>query len=133
VLYFVAWVHPFCVMDRIYSCAEGARLNNKANGEKSGMWMRKRRDSLVQDLSDTAEELRSLGNRIMELSVDLTQKDLHRAAESTARMVLALQEKEELLRRHVERLTKTGNLGRRVTDHVTERSGRGTHERGAES
>jgi hypothetical protein len=97
------------------------------------MWMRKRRDSLVQDLSDTAEELRSLGNRIMELSVDLTQKDLHRAAESTARMVLALQEKEELLRRHVERLTKTGNLGRRVTDHVTERSGRGTHERGAES
>jgi hypothetical protein len=96
------------------------------------MWMRKRRDSLVQDLSNTAEELRSLGNRIMELSVDLAQRDLHRAAESTARMVLTLQEKEELLRGHVDRLTKTGNLGRRVTDHVTERSGR-AHERGAES
>jgi chaperonin cofactor prefoldin len=97
------------------------------------MWMRKRRDSLVQDLSDTAEELRSLGNRIMEISVDLAQKDLHRAAESTARMVLTLQEKEELLRRHVERLTKTGNLGRRVTDHIAERSAPSSHERGPES
>ncbi|SEQ14890.1 hypothetical protein SAMN03159444_01177 [Pseudomonas sp. NFACC02] len=93
------------------------------------MWMRKRRDSLVQDLSDTAEELRSLGNRIMELSVDLAQKNLPRSAESTARMVLTLQQKEELLRRHVERLTKTGNLGRRVTDHIAERSASAAHDR----
>ncbi|WP_346830990.1 hypothetical protein ABDX87_00055 [Pseudomonas abietaniphila] len=65
--------------------------------------------------------------------MDLAQKDLPRAAESTARMVLTLQEKEELLRRHVERLTKTGNLGRRVTDHIAERSAPASHDRGAES
>jgi hypothetical protein len=69
----------------------------------------------------------------MELSVDLSQKDLPRAAESTARMVLTLQEKEELLRRHVVRLTKTGNLGRRVTDHIAERSAPASHDRDAES
>lgn len=86
------------------------------------MWMRKRRDSLVQDLYETVEDLRFLGDHLMELSLEMAQNNLPRAAQSTARMVLTVQEREILLRKHADRLSKTGNLGRRVTDHLADRA-----------
>ena len=85
------------------------------------MWMRKRRDSLVQDLYETAEDLRVLADQLMELSVEVGKSDLPRTAQSTARMVLTVQERAILLRKHADRLSKTGNLGRRVSDHLPPR------------
>lgn len=90
------------------------------------MWMRKRRDSLVQDLYETVEDLRVLADQLMELSVEVANNDLPRAAQSTARMVLTVQEREILLRKHADRLSKTGNLGRRVTDHLQDRPHEGS-------
>ena len=80
------------------------------------MWKRKPRESLAQDLYDSAEDLLVLGRQLMDLSVELAHAGNHQAALSTTRMVLTLQEREVRLRQHADRLTKTGNLGRRASD-----------------
>lgn len=92
--------------------------------------MRKRRESLVQDLYETVEDLRVLADQLMELSLEMAKKDLRREAQSTTRMVLTVQEREAVLRKHADRLSKTGNLGRRVTDHLQERALQATGDTG---
>ena len=79
-------------------------------------WKRKPRESLTQDLYDSAEDLLMLARQLMDLSVELAQAGNHQAALSTTRMVLTLQEREARLRQHADRLTQTGNLGRRASD-----------------
>jgi hypothetical protein len=86
------------------------------------MWMRKRRESLAQDLYDTVAELGELEQELMLLSVELAQKGLKRASESTSRMVLTLQDREALLRKYAERLTQAEVFGRRASDHGAEGS-----------
>jgi hypothetical protein len=86
------------------------------------MWMRKRRESFVQDLYGTVADLAELEQRLMALSVELAQTGQKKASESTSRMVLTVQERGLLLRRHADRLTQTGNLGRRESDQASESS-----------
>lgn len=102
----------------------------QAQREKARMWIRKRRESLVQDLYETVEDLRVLADQLMELSLEMAKKDLRREAQSTTRMVLTVQEREAVLRKHADRLSKTGNLGRRVTDHLQERALQATGDTG---
>lgn len=80
------------------------------------MWKRKQRGSMTQDLYDTAEDLLVVGRQLMDLSMQLANTGGHEAAVSVTRMVLTLQERESRLRQHADRLSKTGNLGRRASD-----------------
>lgn len=84
------------------------------------MWKRMRRETFAQELYDTADDLRTLGQQLMELSVVLNKQSETEVVRSTTRMVLTLQERETRLRQHADRLTKTGNLGRRATDVAAE-------------
>ncbi|WP_296257187.1 MULTISPECIES: hypothetical protein [unclassified Pseudomonas] len=83
------------------------------------MWKRKPRTTLAQDLYDTAGNLQTVVRQLMELSLELSEDGNERAAQATTWMILTLQEREAGLRKHADRLTKTGNLGRRASDAVT--------------
>lgn len=82
------------------------------------MWKRKRRESLAQDLYDTADDLLLLARQLMEVSVTLKEAGDSSGALLTTRMVLTLQDREISLRSHADRMVNTGNLGRRATDRI---------------
>ncbi|WP_285424420.1 hypothetical protein [Pseudomonas sp. efr-133-TYG-103a] len=82
------------------------------------MWKRKRRESLAQDLYDTADDLLLLARQLMEVSVTLKDAGDSSGALLTTRMVLTLQDREISLRSHADRMVNTGNLGRRATDRI---------------
>ena len=84
----------------------------------------------MQDLYDTVEDLRALADELMVLSVELGQNEQPQAARTTARMVLTVQEREILLRKHADRLSKTGNLGRRVSDQLQDRGDQAARDSG---
>lgn len=80
------------------------------------MWKRKQRNSLGQELYDAANDLAAIEKQLLELSWGLVKTDHHHLAETAARIVLTLQERERQLRAHAERLSRSGNHGRRFTD-----------------
>lgn len=80
------------------------------------MWKRKQRSSLGQELYDAANDLATIERELLELSCGLVKTDHHHLAETAARIVLTLQERERQLRAHAERLSHSVNHGRRFTD-----------------
>lgn len=75
------------------------------------MWKRTPREALAQSLYDTAGDLQTLARQLMALSMELAEGADERAAPTTIRRTMTLQERQAGLSKHVDRFTKTGNLG----------------------
>jgi hypothetical protein len=79
------------------------------------MWKRRRINSMEQDLAGAADDLKTAVDQLLDISVDLIRGGNEQGSRLIARMILSLQDDEQMLRKHAEGL-KPGKFGRRATD-----------------
>lgn len=75
------------------------------------MWKRAPCEEPAQVRYDTAGDLQILARQLMALSMELAEGADERAAQTTIRRTMTLQERQAGLSKHVDRSTKTGNFG----------------------
>ncbi len=79
------------------------------------MWKRRRRNSIEQDLTGAADDLRTAVDQLLDVSVDLMRGGNEQATQLIAGVILSLQDDEQMLRKHAQCL-KPESFGRRATD-----------------
>lgn len=79
------------------------------------MWKRRRINSMEQDLTGAADDLRTAVDQLLVISVDLIRGGNEQGSHLIARMILSLQDDEQMLRKHADGL-KPSKFGRRATD-----------------
>lgn len=79
------------------------------------MWKRRRINSMEQDLAGAADDLKTAVDQLLDISVDLIRGGNEQGSRLIARMILSLQDDEQMLRKHAEGL-KPEKFGRRATD-----------------
>jgi hypothetical protein len=79
------------------------------------MWKRRSRNSIEQDLTGAADDLRTAVDQLLDVSVDLMRGGNEQATQLIAGVILSLQDDEQMLRKHAQGL-KPESFGRRATD-----------------